>query len=426
MAGYQKDKSSKPNTRLRAFGDSDDDDDDDNAHHPLTSSRHQEIVSFGRDGAQERKAAPAPAAPRVIPVASNLDWRQDRKQRLGMASNLQSLGPLVSMRRADSSAVPGSNPSSSTVNGDSNADAINTEAQKSGLELRKSKPHKDDSAEGSPKDDAQAQGSAVPAAPVTATEEAGTDQEALKALLAGEGAGSSYTGEPLVIHQESETEVLQHDIDTRPDAPTLDDYAATPIDQFGMALLRGMGWKEGMGAGKGGKGPQQAAEPKKRAALLGLGAKERPSGPSGLPSSSSRSYRSKDKRDYRYVPVAKGESRSASNGRSDASDQHPRDDRHSEDRPKDKGSFRDDHKRDRDDRHASTRDSSRHESSRSSHRKRSRSPKRHRDDDRDRHRDRRRDDRDTERRSHGSSRSEFERRSDRDRERDDRRRDHRR
>ncbi|SPO24326.1 related to Pre-mRNA-splicing factor SPP2 [Ustilago trichophora] len=424
MAGYHNDKSSKPSTRPRAFGDSDDD--EDNAHHPSSSSRHQEIVSFGRDGAQERKAALAPAPPRVIPVASNLDWRQDRKQRLGMASNLRSLGPMVSMRRADSSATAGSNPSSTAANGVSDADVINTEAQKKGLELRKSKPRNDGTAEGSLKDDAQAEGSAGPAAPITATEEAGTDQEALKALLAGEGAGSTHTGQPLIIHYESEAEVLQHDIDTRPDAPTLDDYAATPIEQFGMALLRGMGWKEGMGAGKSGKGPQQAAEPKKRAALLGLGAKERPTGPIGLPSSSSRSYRPKDKRDYKYVPVAKGDSQPASKARSNASDQRPQDDRHSEYRSKDRSSSHDDHKRERYDRHASTRDRSRHESSRSSHRQRSRSPKRYRNDDRDRHRDRPRDDRDTERRSHGSSRSEYERRSDRDRDRDDRQRDHRR
>lgn len=31
---------------------------------------------------------------------------------------------------------------------------------------------------------------------------------------------------------------------------TLDDYQAIPIEQFGMAMLRGMGWSEKRGIGK--------------------------------------------------------------------------------------------------------------------------------------------------------------------------------
>lgn len=32
--------------------------------------------------------------------------------------------------------------------------------------------------------------------------------------------------------------------------PTLEDYEHVPISDYGMAMLRGMGWKEGMGIGK--------------------------------------------------------------------------------------------------------------------------------------------------------------------------------
>lgn len=32
--------------------------------------------------------------------------------------------------------------------------------------------------------------------------------------------------------------------------PTLDDYESVPISDYGMAMLRGMGWKEGMTIGK--------------------------------------------------------------------------------------------------------------------------------------------------------------------------------
>jgi G-patch domain len=34
------------------------------------------------------------------------------------------------------------------------------------------------------------------------------------------------------------------------DQATADDYDKVPIEQFGMALLRGMGWKDGDGIGK--------------------------------------------------------------------------------------------------------------------------------------------------------------------------------
>ncbi|KAJ1044290.1 hypothetical protein NDA11_007536 [Ustilago hordei] len=416
MASLAKVKSSKPATRPSAFNDSDD---EDGSPQNGLSSQKEEIVSFSRDGAQPPRASPKPAATLIIPVASNLDWRQDRKQRLGMLSNLQSLGPLVSMRRGGSSAVPGAGTSSkSKVNLD--ADAINTKEQKRGLELPTSRLRQDEAAEHSSADASTSDPLASTEAPTTTSQEAGTHQEALKALLAGQGVGTSNTGEPLIIPQQSDPEMLQHDIHSRPEAPTLDDYAATPIDQFGMALLRGMGWKEGMGAGKGGKGPQQAVEPKKRAALLGLGAKERPAGSTSLlSSSSSRSHKPKDRRDYKYVPVTKRDSQRRSNGRSSTPESRPPEDRHADVRSRDIPAHLNDRRSDRDGRHSSSRDSPRHESSRSSsHRHRSRSPMTSKSKDHDRHCERRRDDRGSERRSHASSRS--------DRDRDDRRRDHRR
>ena len=32
--------------------------------------------------------------------------------------------------------------------------------------------------------------------------------------------------------------------------PTIADYDAVPIEAFGLAMLRGMGWKDGEGIGK--------------------------------------------------------------------------------------------------------------------------------------------------------------------------------
>ncbi|KAK9365709.1 DExH-box splicing factor binding site-domain-containing protein [Lipomyces kononenkoae] len=50
--------------------------------------------------------------------------------------------------------------------------------------------------------------------------------------------------------QLSEEEAYKLDILTRPDEPTLQDYEAVPVEEFGFALLRGMGWKEGEGIGR--------------------------------------------------------------------------------------------------------------------------------------------------------------------------------
>lgn len=58
---------------------------------------------------------------------------------------------------------------------------------------------------------------------------------------------------------------------------TLADYARVPVSQFGAALLRGMGWKEGTPATRHASraltAPTKAHVPESRPALLGIGAK---------------------------------------------------------------------------------------------------------------------------------------------------------
>ena len=56
---------------------------------------------------------------------------------------------------------------------------------------------------------------------------------------------------------------------------TLADYERVPVSQFGAALLRGMGWKEGTAASRKNKGPVEPYLPQSRPALLGIGAKEK-------------------------------------------------------------------------------------------------------------------------------------------------------
>ncbi|CAD6886376.1 unnamed protein product [Tilletia laevis] len=145
------------------------------------------------------------------------------------------------------------------------------------------------------------------------------DERARQALLdemrgdhAGADSGAANPHSNLVISM-SEEDALRMDLGARPDAPDAAAYEAVPVEAFGAAMLRGMGWKEGMGAGRRRNGPQQAPEVQKRSALLGLGAKERPTAEGTGGGSSSKSgggLREKPKNsrpDMRYVPVVKRE-----------------------------------------------------------------------------------------------------------------------
>lgn len=51
------------------------------------------------------------------------------------------------------------------------------------------------------------------------------------------------------------------------------DYDQIPIEEFGIAFLKGCGWKEGMGIGKNATQPVKLKIPVPRPKGLGLGAK---------------------------------------------------------------------------------------------------------------------------------------------------------
>jgi hypothetical protein len=99
------------------------------------------------------------------------------------------------------------------------------------------------------------------------TEEQRLEKRALDALVSGSSADNE-----LVIPFQTEDDVLRNDLNEAPDAPSLAAYEATPIEGFGAALLRGMGWKDGDTTGKA--STAKPKETKRRPALLGIGAKE--------------------------------------------------------------------------------------------------------------------------------------------------------
>lgn len=97
-----------------------------------------------------------------------------------------------------------------------------------------------------------------------------TDEERAMDVLLGKDTDSN-----LVLPAMTEEEAFERDFHSAPDMATLDDYARVPVEQFGAALLRGMGWKEGEGIGsQRGKKIEKVKVPERRPALLGIGAKE--------------------------------------------------------------------------------------------------------------------------------------------------------
>jgi len=95
------------------------------------------------------------------------------------------------------------------------------------------------------------------------------DELAMDALL------GEKTEMGLTIPAATEDEVYKDDYTTAPDMATLEEYDKVPVEQFGAAMLRGMGWKEGMGIGMNeGKKAAKDKVPERRPALLGIGAKQ--------------------------------------------------------------------------------------------------------------------------------------------------------
>ena len=145
------------------------------------------------------------------------------------------------------------------------------------------------------------------------------DEEALEALLGGERKSNlvlpalenqrdGYTPEEDASEDyANEDDRFKADVASRPDVATLDDYEATPVADFGAALLRGMGWKDGEPVGKRKTQGATANNPhvvERRPALLGIGAKEMPTGVGeDEPGAWGKGAKGKRKVDLTYNPV---------------------------------------------------------------------------------------------------------------------------
>ncbi|KAI9367902.1 DExH-box splicing factor binding site-domain-containing protein [Aspergillus egyptiacus] len=99
-------------------------------------------------------------------------------------------------------------------------------------------------------------------------------------LVIESGRADEEEEEDIYDGQNLETKSFRADVASRPEPASLDQYNAIPVEEFGAALLRGMGWKEGQAVGKGKYGssdPSRATTPHvpaRRPGFLGIGAKD--------------------------------------------------------------------------------------------------------------------------------------------------------
>ncbi|KAG7090964.1 hypothetical protein E1B28_010032 [Marasmius oreades] len=231
------------------------------------------------------KPKKVPQGPLVIPALNNRDWRE-----------------MVRRRRTTNQFVPdsaktGQPGADGSVGGLGTRERIGDGSQLAGLQVRK----KEVSMVKMEAEDSEMKENTVKEEGIVVQKvEETEDQQALRAILAGidgmgEDSGIQISSIPTPI---SEGDAYKQDVQELPDSATLDDYSRVPVDQFGAALLRGMGWKEGTAASRKGKGIAEPYIPESRPALLGIGAKEMETFDDGGGKRSKRPER-------RYVPVIK-------------------------------------------------------------------------------------------------------------------------
>ncbi|KAF1943626.1 hypothetical protein EJ02DRAFT_453103 [Clathrospora elynae] len=208
---------------------------------PDDSNKQQEIVGWdaAEGGALDAEGKKEKEGPRIIPALPNRDWRAEaRRKQLAKAPHQQAQNGAVGEKQMKEPNV-----------------------QYGLMIIKKDEPHENGAAE------ADAPGP-MEVEKDNLTDEQRLEKKALDALLNGKS-----TDDDLVIPVQTEEEAFLNDLHNAPDAPTLEAYEATPIEGFGAALLRGMGWKDGEAIGKNGTAAKPK-EVKRRPALLGIGAKE--------------------------------------------------------------------------------------------------------------------------------------------------------
>lgn len=247
----------RPRTALQ---DNSDDDTDDRA------VKHEVVTAFDASGAVAAQTERSAQKVLVIPRMKNRDWREEIRR--GRPSrNL--LPPEVQAQR-NSKVIQKAKPVDITSTAD--------DESKWGLTIMRNNKPEENSIGGT--DIA----SVVVASEITVggqpsvevSPEKTDDERAIEALM---GIENEKGGQKLVIPaaesddnngsiRTKEEDAFKRAMRSAPDVSTLEDYERVPVEEFGAALLRGMGWKEGA------RNISLPKDVKRRQNLLGLGAKE--------------------------------------------------------------------------------------------------------------------------------------------------------
>ncbi|KAG5951840.1 hypothetical protein E4U53_002125 [Claviceps sorghi] len=249
-------------TATAALGD-ESDSDSDAERHDIRHGRHEAITAFGQDGAETDRAARAhrqnPKKQYLIAKQPNRDWRSEMR-----AQRRPEPSPPRPARQQQHEQNTG-RPSPATQNQHPDATGQD-EHLKWGLILPQSNEARADTGRTDGAEDKTATQEQAPASPSARSPEPRPrtdDEEALNALLGHD----KPPGPEKRIPAPSEDEVYRRDAAHAGAASTLEDYEAMPVEEFGAALLRGMGW-DGQPTGP------KVKDVRRRPARLGLGAKE--------------------------------------------------------------------------------------------------------------------------------------------------------
>jgi predicted enzyme related to lactoylglutathione lyase len=76
-----------------------------------------------------------------------------------------------------------------------------------------------------------------------------------------------------LLLKKRESDYFKEDVSKRPAVATLEEYEEVPVEEFGAAMLRGMGWKDEDDDDKKSDSVKKESEKAQRSQFLGLGAK---------------------------------------------------------------------------------------------------------------------------------------------------------
>ena len=226
------------------------------------SGKSVAINTFDQDGGHGHSISQKPPTEYIIPPQKNVDWRDAIKRK-------RNLLPAEEQARRNGTTASANNEDDKTENEPIyGLNIVQKATVKSGQDGTVHEQATEDEA------------TAMQGIITTQT----PDEDALAALLGKkEARGPEITrlldtrpelGTPESA-QKPEADDFRSDLELRPEPASMADYEAMPIEHFGSALLRSMGWKEGDSIGR--RKDQAAVKPRvleRRPAGLGIGAKE--------------------------------------------------------------------------------------------------------------------------------------------------------